>query len=78
VWDTEIRGAEHVPASGPVVVVAHHVRVMGGLLVVGRDKVDSAVTSFLEAADGVVTVDSSELTIDETVDVVLSLVESRR
>src|SRR5690554_7366298 len=47
-------------------------------LVVGRDKVDSAVTSFLEAADGVVTVDSSELTIDETVDVVLSLVESRR
>ena len=46
--------------------------------VVDRDKVDAAVTSFLEAADGVVTVDSSTLTIDETVQLVLGLVERQR
>lgn len=47
-------------------------------LVVDRDAVDAAVTSFLEAADGVVTIDSSALTIDETVQLVLELVERRR
>ena len=47
-------------------------------LVVGRDKVDAAVTSFLEAADGVVTIDSSALAIDETVGLVLGLVERSR
>jgi len=46
--------------------------------VVQRDKVDSAVTSFLEAADGVVTVDSSELDLEQTVQAVLDLVERRR
>ena len=47
-------------------------------LVVRRDRVDSATTSFLEAADGVVTVDSSGLAVDETVQLVLDLVEQRR
>lgn len=47
-------------------------------LVVGRDKADSAVTSFLEAADGVVTIDSSTLGIDEVVTLVLELAERRR
>lgn len=46
--------------------------------VVQRDKKDSAVTSFLEAADGVVTIDSSELSFEETVQAVLELVERRR
>lgn len=46
--------------------------------VVDRDKVDSAVTSFLEAADGVVTVDSSGLDLEQTIQVVLDLVERRR
>ncbi len=35
VWDTEIRGVEHVPASGPVVVVANHLGLMDGPLLVG-------------------------------------------
>lgn len=47
-------------------------------LVVERDKADSATTSFLEAADGVVTVDSSGLDLDQTVQLVLDLVERRR
>jgi len=46
--------------------------------VVQRDKVDSAVTSFLEAADGVVTIDSSDLTLDEVVQAVLDLAARRR
>lgn len=47
-------------------------------LVVERDRVDSATTSFLEAADGVVTIDSSGLDLAETVHLVLRLVEQRR
>lgn len=47
-------------------------------LVVQRDAKDSTVTSFLEAADGVVTIDSSELDLEQTIDAVLSLVEQRR
>ena len=46
--------------------------------VVQRDRADSVVTSFLEAADGVVTVDSSGLDLDQTVQLVLDLVEQRR
>ena len=42
--------------------------------VVGRDAADSAVTQFRTAADGVVTVDSSELDFEQTVDAVLSVV----
>ncbi|MCM3688397.1 (d)CMP kinase [Kocuria rosea] len=42
--------------------------------VVGRDAKDSAVVNFTEAADGVVTVDSSELTVEQTVQAVIEVV----
>jgi cytidylate kinase len=42
--------------------------------VVGRDAKDSTVVEFQTAADGVVTVDSSSLTLDETVEAVLAVV----
>ncbi|WP_026875781.1 (d)CMP kinase [Jiangella gansuensis] len=45
--------------------------------VVRRDADDSTVASFHEAADGVDVVDSSLLSLDETVDAVLALVEKR-
>lgn len=45
------------------------------LLVSGRDQTDSKVSEFLEPAPGVVTIDSSELTVDEVVSRVLHLVE---
>src|SRR5690554_632866 len=45
--------------------------------VVQRDAADSTVTSFLEAADGVVLLDSSGIDLAETVQRVLDLVEHR-
>ncbi|GMA37518.1 hypothetical protein GCM10025876_37220 [Demequina litorisediminis] len=39
--------------------------------VLGRDKTDSAVSSFHEAADGVLTLDTTDLTIEEAVTAVL-------
>ncbi|WP_134773376.1 (d)CMP kinase [Ornithinimicrobium flavum] len=42
--------------------------------IVRRDRDDSTVSAFLEAADGVVTVDTSDLTFDEVVSTVLALV----
>ena len=45
--------------------------------VVRRDADDSTVASFQQAADGVDVVDSSVLSLDETVDAVLKLVEAR-
>jgi cytidylate kinase len=42
--------------------------------VVGRDAKDSTVVNFTEAADGVVTVDSSELTVEQTVQAVIEVV----
>lgn len=42
--------------------------------VVRRDAQDSTVVDFLTAADGVVTVDSSELDLDQTVEAVLAVV----
>ena len=41
---------------------------------VDRDAKDSTVVEFRTAADGVVTIDSSPLTFDETVDAVLAVV----
>lgn len=35
VWNTDVRGAEHVPTSGPVVVVANHIGLMDGPVLVG-------------------------------------------
>ena len=46
--------------------------------VLRRDADDSTVSSFHVAADGVVTVDSSELTLDETVAAVRGLISSAR
>lgn len=41
--------------------------------VLGRDKKDSTVVNFQSAADGVVTLDTTNLTIDEAVDAVIAL-----
>ncbi len=41
--------------------------------VLGRDKKDSTVVNFVTAADGVVTIDTSDLTIDEVVQAILTL-----
>lgn len=46
--------------------------------VVRRDADDSTVVEFHVAADGVVTVDSSDLDLDQTVDAVLDVVERAR
>ncbi|MDO8120650.1 lysophospholipid acyltransferase family protein [Isoptericola sp. b490] len=35
VWNTRVVGAEHVPASGPVVIAANHVSIIDGPLVHG-------------------------------------------
>jgi cytidylate kinase len=43
-------------------------------LVVGRDAVDSTVATFTEAAEGVTVVDSSHLTLEQTIDAVVALV----
>jgi cytidylate kinase len=45
--------------------------------VVRRDADDSTVSQFLEAAEGVVVVDSSHLALDETVAAVLDVVAAR-
>lgn len=42
--------------------------------VVGRDAKDATVVNFTEAADGVVTIDSSELTVEQTVQAVIDVV----
>lgn len=44
-------------------------------LVTGRDAKDSATTSFLEAADGVYTLDTSDIDFDQVVETVLQLVK---
>jgi cytidylate kinase len=43
-------------------------------LVVGRDAVDSTVATFTEAAEGVTVVDSSHLTLEQTIAAVIALV----
>lgn len=43
--------------------------------IVDRDKADSTVSQFMTAADGVVTLDTSELTFQQSVEAVLTLVE---
>lgn len=46
--------------------------------VLRRDADDSTVASFTVAADGVVTIDSSELDLEQTVQAVLDVIEQRR
>ena len=48
---------------------------VGGEDVAARDRADSKVTSFLEAADGVMTVDNSDMDFDETMAVLVRMVE---
>jgi cytidylate kinase len=43
--------------------------------VLRRDRDDATVSQFLVAADGVATVDSSDLDLDQTVEAVLAVVE---
>ena len=43
--------------------------------VAARDKADSKVTSFLSAADGVTTLDNSDLTFEQTLDALVELVD---
>jgi cytidylate kinase len=43
-----------------------------------RDKADSQVVDFMNAADGVTTVDSTELDFDQTVDAVITVVLQQR
>ncbi|MFC4245033.1 (d)CMP kinase [Gryllotalpicola reticulitermitis] len=42
-----------------------------------RDRADSRVVDFMTAADGVTTVDSTDLNFDETVDAVIDVIHSR-
>jgi cytidylate kinase len=46
--------------------------------VLGRDRADSATTSFTVAADGVTTLDTSDLTLDEVVATVLGLIDDAK
>jgi cytidylate kinase len=43
-----------------------------------RDRADSQVTDFMTAAEGVVTVDSSDLDFDQTVDAVVTVIQQAR
>lgn len=48
---------------------------VGGEDVAARDRADSQVTSFLTAADGVTTLDNSDLTFEQTLTTLITLVE---
>lgn len=51
------------------------VKGVGAEDVAARDKADSKVTSFLTAADGVTTIDNSDLDFAHTLDLLIGLVE---
>ena len=51
------------------------VKGVGAEDVAARDKADSKVTSFLTAADGVTTIDNSDLDFEHTLDMLIGLVE---
>lgn len=61
--DDEVRVARRAGEGADVATVRQ--------AVLGRDKTDSAVSSFHEAADGVLTLDTTDLTIEEAVTAVL-------
>lgn len=46
--------------------------------IVDRDKADSTVSQFMTAADGVTTLDTSDLTFNQSVEAVLTLIEQAR
>lgn len=45
--------------------------------IVDRDQADSTVSQFMTAADGVVTLDTSDLTFDQSVEAVLTLIDRK-
>lgn len=51
------------------------VKGVGAEDVAARDKADSKVTSFLSAADGVTTIDNSDMDFEHTLDVMIKLIE---
>ena len=51
------------------------VKGVGAEDVAARDKADSKVTSFLSAADGVTTIDNSDMDFEHTLDVMIQLIE---
>jgi CMP/dCMP kinase len=48
-----------------------------GARLAARDRADSRVVDFMNAADGVTTVDSTELDFEQTVDAVIAVIEGR-
>ncbi|MBM6699302.1 bifunctional cytidylate kinase/GTPase Der [Bifidobacterium pullorum subsp. saeculare] len=60
------RGAQSAKAPG----------VVGKDDVAARDKADSKVTNFTEAADGVVTMDNSDMDFEQTLDTLIGLVDA--
>ncbi|NEG96841.1 ribosome biogenesis GTPase Der [Bifidobacterium primatium] len=64
----EVRAARRADQSAGVAAV-------GADDVAARDKADSKVTSFMTAADGVTTVDNSDMDFSQTLDVLIRMVE---
>jgi cytidylate kinase len=80
--DPEVRVARRAAESGHesgvhgLNVQETEAQIRAGVL--GRDAKDSTVVNFTTAADGVVTLDTTDLTIDEAVDAVIALVRGAR
>jgi cytidylate kinase len=68
--DEEVRVARRAGEGADVLTVRE--------AVLGRDRKDATVVEFHTAADGVVTLDTTDLTIEEAVDAVLTLVAAAR
>ncbi|MFP5359401.1 MAG: (d)CMP kinase, partial [Actinomycetes bacterium] len=68
--DEEVRVARRAGEGADVATVRE--------AVLGRDRKDATVVEFHTAADGVVTLDTTDLTIEEAVDAVLTLVAAAR
>lgn len=68
--DEEVRVARRAGEGADVATVRE--------AVLGRDRKDATVVEFHTAADGVVTLDTTDLTIEEAVDTVLTLVAAAR
>jgi cytidylate kinase len=75
--DPEVRVARRAAESGHESGVHGTVaEIRAGVL--GRDARDSTVVNFTTAADGVVTLDTTDLTIDEAVDAIVELARKAR
>jgi len=75
--DPEVRVARRAAESGHESgVLASVTQIRAGVL--GRDAKDSTVVNFITAADGVVTLDTTDLTIDEAVGAIVELARAAR